>query len=742
MIPPNWRWTWFALVLFGSSPSPEAADSPTLTLDPALAAAVREAGAPILQTASSPTARDFSAQHLAFYRRTLLPAMQAAVKGKAWEAEALKYGEDCLVAWNHLEPENRTQVWTELAARGEALIKGGCDEPTARFFAARFKVGERSKKETAALYRAVLGQVEADPRYSRCFVCIVAANLGAMLPAPDAELEQKILSLRRASFEEGSYRGDDDALFVDELLNAPDHLHRDSDATEKLVLEIKTLPEWARKTILGNVELGRGWKARGNGWADSVSDKASAEYMERLTKAGQYLEAAWKLRPDQPYAAADMILVSMDSGPGSTQRARLWFDRTVKTRFDYDAAYGTYTAALRPRWGGTHEQMLAFGRACAATKRYDTKVPIHLINVLEDIGKEIADRREIFLMPSIIDEVIAMDKGYVATSNRPFSLDSCLSDLVLDAWLCHRWEDGKAALEQLPDQKLSASLRNRMLFFGTAKNNVIGETLIYLGAAKDDYAKARALDREERYEEATAYYAATLKKCMDQPVPRTLIEFFMKLNDSKIEFAKGQWMDISPKAVDNGEWQLSNQAKCSVPRDGVLEVTGNGGSPYCCWRRPVGNNYELRATFEFSTPLDKPHSFAVIMGETPLNPGQPVTCHFSSNSTSKGTVNVLRGFTTVRNPAFETALEMKNLVSIQCWQGRISLYLNGKAVFENFRPVEGSASDHGGGIGFGGVRMSPEERFRVSEIMVRALKEEPASMNKRGKVIKTAGMSY
>ena len=222
-----------------------------------------------------------------------------------------------------------------------------------------------------------------------------------------------------------------------------DHLNRDLDATEKLVLESKGLPDWARKTILGKVELERGWNARGHGWADSVSDKASAEYVERLAKADVYLEAAWKLRPDQPYAAADMILVAMDSGPASLQRARLWFDRTVKARFDYDPAYGTYTAALRPRWGGTHEEMLAFGRACAATKRYDTKVPAHLINVLEDIGQEIGERREIFLMPAIIDEVIALDKGYLAATNRPMSLESCLSDLVLDAWLCHRWEAEK-----------------------------------------------------------------------------------------------------------------------------------------------------------------------------------------------------------------------------------------------------------------------------------------------------------
>ena len=300
----------------------------------------------------------------------------------------------------------------------------------------------------------------------------------------------------------------------------------------------------------------------------------------------------------------------------------------------------------------------------------------------------------------------------------------------------------KAALDQLPDQKLSASLRNRMVFFGTAKNNVIGETLIHLGSAKDDYAKARALDREERYDEAAGYYGASLKKCMDQPVPKGLLEFFIKLNDSRIEFAKGQWMDISPKAVDNGEWQLSNQAKCIVPRDGVLEVTGTGGSPYICWRHPVGNNFELHATFDFSTPLDQPHSFAVVMGETPLNPGQPVTCQFSSNSTSKGTVNVLRGFNTARNPVFEAPLLMKNLLSVQCWQGRINLYLNGKAVFENFHPVEGSASDHGGGIGFGAARLTPQESFRVSEIMVRALKEEPASIKNRAKVLKPVSLSY
>jgi hypothetical protein len=716
MFPQKWRWAPLIAAVLGSGLLLRAADSPDAQV----------AGSPIPQAADSHTTLDLKKQYLEWYKRTILTPLQAVAKGQAWETGALKFVEDSLPVWSGAEQEDVAQAWAELAARGDALIKGGCDEPTVLFIATRFKVkSNRNKGEISPLYRRALDQLEADSRYRRAFACVVAVNLSAMLTEPNTELEGRILKLRRAGSEEGSYSGADGALFVDQVLSEYDPLRNNWDATEKLVADLKDLPEWAQDTILGHFEIAKGWQARGHGYSNTVTEAMAKEYRLWLDKAGAHLEEAWKLQPNQPYAAADMIRVAMDSGPGSAKRTRLWFDRTVKARFDYMTAYTTYTFSLLPRWGGTYEQMLAFGRACAATKRYDTVTPRHFIRVLDDIGGDSDQRRDVYLIPGTAREVIEMDKGYIATPARPYDLNFCLSSMVFDAWLCHEWGAAKTALDQLPNRKLNPYTITRLGYFGAGINNVIGETLIYAGPARDDYAKARELEKEERYEEAAGHYAAALKASGDEPVPRHLIEFLSKNNDTRIELNKGNWVEIQPKAADHSDWLLSPTARWSVPEDGVLEVSGNGSNTMTRWHKPVGEDYELRATFEFLSPPAEGEHFAILLGEAPAHPNQAVVCDISSDKMPKGSVRVSREFIKVDNREYAVELEKKNEVQIQCWHGMISLYLNGKAVFERLRPAAGNPSDHYGEIGFGARQMPPRQTLRITNVTIRTLKTEP-----------------
>ncbi|MGD9010616.1 MAG: ankyrin repeat domain-containing protein, partial [Desulfobacteraceae bacterium] len=46
-----------------------------------------------------------------------------------------------------------------------------------------------------------------------------------------------------------------------------------------------------------------------------------------------------------------------------------------------------------PRWGGSHQEMLAFGEACLATNRFDTDVPLFYLHTLREIGVEQSNNR-------------------------------------------------------------------------------------------------------------------------------------------------------------------------------------------------------------------------------------------------------------------------------------------------------------------------------------------------------------
>src|SRR4030095_12205638 len=109
----------------------------------------------------------------------------------------------------------------------------------------------------------------------------------------------------------------------------------------------------------------------------------------------------WKLRPDMPFAASQMITVAMAGAGEESETMRLWFDRAVAAQYDYDEAYTSMLWGLLPRWGGTHVRMLAFGGACARTRRFDTAIPADLNTAARQIANELPDWRPLLRQPEM-----------------------------------------------------------------------------------------------------------------------------------------------------------------------------------------------------------------------------------------------------------------------------------------------------------------------------------------------------
>lgn len=99
---------------------------------------------------------------------------------------------------------------------------------------------------------------------------------------------------------------------------------------------------------------------------------------EPFKKAGEQYQAAWKLAPQFPEAACQMLLISkhLEESP------RLWFDRTVAAEFDHPKAYLHYRSHLISTGA---EDLLKFAAETAATKRYDTVVPFEMLNCLWNV---------------------------------------------------------------------------------------------------------------------------------------------------------------------------------------------------------------------------------------------------------------------------------------------------------------------------------------------------------------------
>src|SRR5262249_45011701 len=143
--------------------------------------------------------------------------------------------------------------------------------------------------------------------------------------------------------------------------------------------------------VEGSYHIKAAWAARGGGFANTVTEEGWRKMAEELALARKCLTEAYRLHPDYPEAATQMISVVMGEpvgldGPGKS--LRLWLNRAVEAQFDFDQAYQNYIYANYPRWHGSYLSMYEFGRECADTARFDTRVPYYLVEVLNQIQSD------------------------------------------------------------------------------------------------------------------------------------------------------------------------------------------------------------------------------------------------------------------------------------------------------------------------------------------------------------------
>ena len=115
--------------------------------------------------------------------------------------------------------------------------------------------------------------------------------------------------------------------------------------------------------VRGQFNIIYGWEARGNGTAGTVTDDAGQKFHERLVAARQALEEAWKIDPTDPHTATLMLYVEKGDG-GERADMEKWFDRAMKNNPTNATACFAKLDWLDPKWHGSEEEMLEFGKAC------------------------------------------------------------------------------------------------------------------------------------------------------------------------------------------------------------------------------------------------------------------------------------------------------------------------------------------------------------------------------------------
>lgn len=135
------------------------------------------------------------------------------------------------------------------------------------------------------------------------------------------------------------------------------------------------------------------WHARGSGWAYTVSDKGWKHFSERLATAQEALEHAWELYPKDTEIAHQMMTVMLGQG-GGRDRMELWFNRAMALDpNDYDAC-SKKLYYLEPKWYGSREAMLDFGRECVQNTNWAGQVPLVLADAHWNFHRGYVDKSE------------------------------------------------------------------------------------------------------------------------------------------------------------------------------------------------------------------------------------------------------------------------------------------------------------------------------------------------------------
>jgi len=199
--------------------------------------------------------------------------------------------------------------------------------------------------------------------------------------------------------------------------------------------------------IKGAAHIKMAWICRGGGYANTVTEEGWKGFENHLEVAQQALDHAWKINQQDINIPLKMMRVELGQGQGR-ERMELWFKRamTIDTN-SYDACYAKLDY-LEPKWHGSDEDLLAFGRQCVQTKDWGGRVPLIMLDAHEAIRSYLEGeaKTNYWKQPDVwLDIQAAFDRFFELNPNAT----GWYHNNALYAYLCERWDKLNELLPKL-----------------------------------------------------------------------------------------------------------------------------------------------------------------------------------------------------------------------------------------------------------------------------------------------------
>jgi hypothetical protein len=573
-------------------------------------AALREVNFEPVRVKGNPsTEADFWLLWRGWIRRVLLEPMKAKVAAKPWGPDAVRFAEKALAArWTPRWTEDSTK---ELVPEARKLIAAGADDAVVLWLAVEIfvKSGENKGHAREVAHRA--RDAFRSGGYSEVLGAILFRQKADIIEDGDnAEAIRK--ALRQASQHMGrslQEKGTWDAAaapfyinFLQEALSGR-FCRENTDRTESLFHPAPGIfPLWTGETLAGMWEVEMGWRERGSGTAGDVPDGGWEKFGDHLEKAEKHLRRAWELEPRQPYAAWRMIAVAMAGGVEDTPR--LWFDRAVTARIDFSPAWTSLSWALRPRWGGDIQSMVAVGLAAAETQRFDTAAPFWLIYATDKALQEFtsySDCEQVYRIPVMQAALQLVFDGYYRHAANAGDREHFAWWRVVSGWLSGRYAAGEAALADTGSRPMPLFARIRLARYLSDEIRLRGEfALARTGNIRNWDLRGKAYEKMD-IAEAARLLAAIPR--VPEAVP--MLDRMSAILGMEKQLAAGEWLKLTADAKFTnwyyapGRWRADGH--------GNIINTGDNERAILTHMVKIGTSFEARGSFY--CPVKTPGSF-------------------------------------------------------------------------------------------------------------------------------------
>ncbi len=645
-----------------------------------------------------------------------------------WSKQAREFIQSALPYWVHV---NGAPTAESLLPTADHLLAIGCDDPIVLLLAGQLKFdSDRQSSEAGLLFKRALhlimgsGYKAALVRNTveRFIADCERRNEGTGQRAPLKETWVKYFALQLT---DGSYTAEEQPVLTKHFSTGSGrNLFKENiDRCLETLRDRKgnSLEEWARLFLIGQGEVDLAWRDRGGGYSSTVTSAGWRSFEAHLASARKDLVTSWALNPSRPEAATEMITVVMGENGDHGESERLWFDRAIAAQFDFLKPYCSLSYAYLPRWGGSVEAMLNFGRQCAQTRRFDTLVPLQYVCVIRSIGEELESQPQIYHSAGIANELEDVFDGYESDTTKPARREYLVG---LHAYAAYQGENFSRAFELLRDINFRVDPGLVAEMDPKITPAIFVERSAALGGrGGDDVAEADREFKAGNFDGASKLYESALHQNENEPHAVRYIQSKTSVIHFQKELAGGNWVSFRPSPGLNGwssvlgDWSLENDGSLigRAGSNGMLLVNDSG----------VGPDFEMRGTIDFLPDSTGEVQGGVAFGYPSFNSYDWRSFRLRRNPDNRSEVVVAQHWQA--GPTRPVQTRNPNEFLVQSWRGKLTVVINGAVVFENQDLKDGLIKASNSRVGIGAyAHESNVFRVRYRDLRIRRLNSSPS----------------